>query len=473
MGKNGSELEEKLTFSSKNIWEEIDEDKIEEVFDFSEDYAEYISKSKTERISVDEAEKILKEKGYKSIEEYDSLETGDKVYIINRNKSLAAAVIGEKDITEGCNIVASHVDAPRLDLKVNPLYEDKEATIALFKTHYYGGVKKYQWVNTPLAIHGRVIKEDGEQVDISIGEDPEDPILVVSDLLPHLAKKKQGDRKMKDVIKGEELNVLSASIPEDDDEAENKVKLKVLNLLNEEYGIKEEDFISAELELVPAGPAKDVGLDKSMLGAYGQDDRICAYTSLRAIMDIDEPEKTSMVVLFDKEEIGSEGNTGANSQFLETVYSDLLRNMKDNYSLDDHRLSINNSKAISGDVDPAVNPSFKSVHDLNNAARLGKGIVLTKFTGAGGKYSANDAHAEYVGLIRKIMNDNDIPWQIAELGKVDEGGGGTVAKFLANMNMEVIDAGAPILGMHSPFEITSKADVYYTYKAYEAFLREA
>jgi len=473
MGKNGSELEEKLTFSSKNIWEEIDEDKIEEVFDFSEDYAEYISKSKTERISVDEAEKILKEKGYKSIEEYDSLETGDKVYIINRNKSLAAAVIGEKDITEGCNIVASHVDAPRLDLKVNPLYEDKEATIALFKTHYYGGVKKYQWVNTPLAIHGRVIKEDGEQVDISIGEDPEDPILVVSDLLPHLAKKKQGDRKMKDVIKGEELNVLSASIPEDDDEAENKVKLKVLNLLNEEYGIKEEDFISAELELVPAGPAKDVGLDKSMLGAYGQDDRICAYTSLRAIMDIDEPEKTSMVVLFDKEEIGSEGNTGANSQFLETVYSALLRNMKDNYSLDDHRLSINNSKAISGDVDPAVNPSFKSVHDLNNAARLGKGIVLTKFTGAGGKYSANDAHAEYVGLIRKIMNDNDIPWQIAELGKVDEGGGGTVAKFLANMNMEVIDAGAPILGMHSPFEITSKADVYYTYKAYEAFLREA
>ncbi len=473
MGKNGSELEEKLTFSSKNIWEEIDKEKIEEVFDFSEDYAEYISKSKTERISIDEAEKILKEKGYKSIEEYDSLETGDKVYIINRNKSLAAAVIGEKDIIEGCNIVASHVDAPRLDLKVNPLYEDKEATIALFKTHYYGGVKKYQWVNTPLAIHGRVIKEDGEHVDISIGEDPEDPILVVSDLLPHLAKKKQGDRKMKDVIKGEELNVLSASIPEDDDEAENKVKLKVLNLLNEEYGIKEEDFISAELELVPAGPAKDVGLDKSMLGAYGQDDRICAYTSLRAIMDIDEPEKTSMVVLFDKEEIGSEGNTGANSQFLETVYSDLLRNLKDNYSLDDHRLSINNSKAISGDVDPAVNPSFKGVHDLNNAARLGKGIVLTKFTGAGGKYSANDAHAEYVGLIRKIMNDNDIPWQIAELGKVDEGGGGTVAKFLANMNMEVIDAGAPILGMHSPFEITSKADVYYTYKAYEAFLREA
>lgn len=473
MGKNGSELEEKLTFSPKNIWEDIDEEKVEEIFNFSEDYSEYITKSKTERLSIDEAEKILKEKGYKSIEEYDSLETGDKVYIINRNKSLAAAVIGEKDITEGCNVVASHVDAPRLDLKVNPLYEDKDATIALFKTHYYGGVKKYQWVNTPLAIHGRVIKEDGESVDISIGENSEDPIMVVSDLLPHLAKKKQGERKMKDVIKGEELNVISASIPEDDEDAENKVKLKVLNLLNEKYGIQEEDFISAELELVPAGPAKNVGLDESMLGAYGQDDRICAYTSLRAIMDIENPEKTSLVVLFDKEEIGSEGNTGANSQFLESVYSDLLRKIKENYSMDDHRLAINNSKAISGDVDPAVNPSFKGVHDLNNAARLGKGIVITKFTGAGGKYSANDAHAEYVGLIRKIMNDNEIPWQIAELGKVDEGGGGTVAKFLANMNMEVIDAGPPILGMHSPFEITSKADIYYVYKAYEAFLKNA
>lgn len=473
MGKNGSELEEKLTFSPKNIWEDIEEEKIEEIFDFSDDYEEYITKSKTERLSIDVAEKLLEEKGYKSIDEYDSLETGDKVYIINRNKSLAAAVIGEKDITEGCNLVASHVDAPRLDLKVNPLYEDKDATIALFKTHYYGGIKKYQWVNTPLAIHGTVIKEDGEPVEISIGEDPEDPILIVSDLLPHLAKKKQGERKMKDVIKGEELNVISASIPEDEEEAENKVKLKVLNLLNEKYGIKEEDFISAELELVPAGPAKNVGLDESMLGGYGQDDRICVYTSLRAIMDVDEPEKTSIVVLFDKEEIGSEGNTGANSQFLETVYSNLLQKLKGDYSLNDHRVAINNSKAISGDVGAAVNPSFKGVHDLNNAARLGKGIVITKFTGAGGKYSANDAHAEYVGLIRKIMNDNEIPWQIAELGKVDEGGGGTVAKFLANMNMEVIDAGPSILGMHSPFEITSKADIYYTYKAYEAFLRDA
>ncbi|MFW6083204.1 MAG: aminopeptidase [Thermoplasmatota archaeon] len=473
MGKNGSELEEKLTFSPKNIWEEIEDEKIEEIFEFSDDYAEYITKSKTERLSIDESEKILKKNGFKSIDEYDSLEAGDKVYIINRNKSMAIAVIGEKDITEGCNLVASHVDAPRLDLKVNPLYEDKDATIALFKTHYYGGVKKYQWVNTPLAIHGRVIKEDGESVDISIGEDAEDLILVVSDLLPHLSRKKQGDRKMKDVIKGEELNIISASIPEDDDEAENKVKLKVLKLLNDKYGIKEEDFTSAELELVPAGPAKNVGLDESLLGAYGQDDRICAYTSMRAVIDLDEPEKTSIAVLFDKEEIGSEGNTGANSRFLDSVYSDLLSELKGKYTMDDHRKALENSKAMSGDVDPAVNPSFKEVHDLNNAARLGKGIVLTKFTGTGGKYSANDAHAEYVGLVRKIMNDNEIPWQVAELGKVDEGGGGTVAKFLANSNIEVIDAGPPILGMHSPFEITSKADIYYVYEAYKAFLKNA
>lgn len=473
MGKNGSELEDKLTFSTKNIWEEVEEDKIEEIIDFSADYAEYITKSKTERLSIDESEKILKENGFKSIDEYDSLESGDKVYMINRNKSMAIAVIGEKDITDGCNLVASHVDAPRLDLKVNPLYEDKDATIALFKTHYYGGVKKYQWVNTPLAIHGRVMKEDGEAVDISIGEGAEDPILVVSDLLPHLARKKQGDRKMKDVIKGEELNVLSASIPEDDEDAENKVKLKVLKLLNDKYDIKEEDFISAELELVPAGSAKNVGLDESMLGAYGQDDRICAYTSMRAVLDIKKPEKTSLAILFDKEEIGSEGNTGANSKFLESVYSDLLGKIQGDYTMNDHRRAFENSKAISGDVDPAVNPSFKGVHDLNNAARIGKGIVLTKFTGAGGKYSANDAHAEYVGEIRKIMNENDIFWQIAELGKVNEGGGGTVAKFLANLNIETIDAGPPILGMHSPFEITSKADIYYTYKAYKAFLENA
>ncbi len=473
MSENGPDLEEELSYSTNNVWEDVDEEKKEEIFDFADGYAEYITKSKTERKSVDKAETILKQNGFKSIEEYDSLKEGDKVYIINRGKSLAAGVIGKDDITEGCNLIASHIDAPRLDLKVNPLYEDKDASVAMLKTHYYGGIKKYQWVNTPLAIHGKVIKGDGEEVEISIGEGDEEPIFVVSDLLPHLAKKKQGERKMKEVIKGEELKILTAGIPLDEEDAESKIKLKVLKQLNDKYGIEEEDLISAELEMVPAGPAKDVGLDESMLGAYGQDDRACAYTSLRAVIDLEEPRRTSLTLLFDKEEIGSEGNTGANSEFIETVYSRILQKSKEDYSHEDHRTALDNSKAISGDVDPAVNPSFKGVHDMQNAAKMSQGFVLTKFTGAGGKYSANDAHAEYVGLIRKILNDNDIPWQIAELGKVDEGGGGTVAKFLSNMNIEVIDAGPPILGMHSPFEITSKVDIYYTYRAYKAFLEEA
>ncbi len=473
MAENGSDLEDELSYSTTNIWEDIDEEKRAEIFDFAEDYADFITKSKTERKSIDEAESMLKDNGFKSIEECENLEPGDKVYMINRGKSLAAGIVGKDDITEGCNLIASHVDAPRLDLKVNPLYEDKEASIAMLKTHYYGGIKKYQWVNTPLAIHGKVIKGDGEEVEVSIGEGDEEPIFVVSDLLPHLAKKKQGERKMKEVIKGEELKILTAGIPIDEEDAENKIKLKVLKHLNDKYGIEEEDLISAELEMVPAGPAKDVGLDESMLGAYGQDDRICAYTSLRAVLDLEEPERTSLALLFDKEEIGSEGNTGANSEFLETVYSKLLNKSREDYTHEDHRSALDNSKAISGDVDPAINPSFKSVHDMQNAATMSEGLVVTKFTGAGGKYSANDAHAEYVGLIRKILNENEIPWQIAELGKVDEGGGGTVAKFLSNLNIETIDAGPPILGMHSPFEITSKADLYYTYKGYKAFLEEA
>lgn len=470
MAENESTIEDELSFSPKNIWKKIDKEKEEKIFDFTKDYSDFLNTAKTERKSVEESEKILRENGFKSISEYDKLEEGDKVYLINRNKSLAAAVIGKNDLTKGCNIIASHIDAPRLDLKARPLYEDKEASVALLQTHYYGGIKKYQWVSTPLAMHGKVIKEDGTPIDISIGEDPEDPVFVISDLLPHLSKKKQGERKMKKVIKGEELNLLIAGIPIEDEEVENKVKTRVLKMLDDKYGIEEEDLTTAELEIVPAGSPKDVGLDRSMIGGYAQDDRVCAYSSLRALTGMNTPEKTALIIFFDKEEIGSEGNTGANSDFVESIYSKLLEKYKSDYTMQDHRVMLDNSKALSGDVSPGINPSFKGVHELQNAAGLGKGIVITKFTGAGGKYSANDAHAEYVALVRRIFNENDIPWQTSELGKVDEGGGGTVAKFLANLNIDVIDIGVPLLGMHSPFEVISKVDLYYLSQGYQSFL---
>jgi len=470
MSEEETSLEEKLGFTPNNVWEDIDEEKREEIFEFADDYKDFLSSSKTERKVVEQAEQILRENGFKAVSEHDKLDQGDKVYFINRNKNIVAAVIGEEDLTHGCNIVTSHIDVPRLDLKARPLYEDSEASVALLQTHYYGGIKKYQWVSTPLAIHGRVVKEDGTPVDISIGEDPDDPIFVISDLLPHLSKKKQGERKMKEVIKGEELDLIVAGIPIDEEDVDEKVKMNVLEMLNEKYDINEEDFTSAELEIVPAHDVRDVGFDRSMLGGYGHDDRVCAYTSLRGLLELKEPKKTAMVIFFDKEEIGSEGNTGANSELVETFYSKLLKLSKEDYTMHEHRSMLDNSKAISGDVSPAVNPSFKSVHDIQNAASFGKGIAINKFTGAGGKFSANDAHAEYVAFIRRTFNENDVYWQTAELGKVDEGGGGTVAKFLAELNIDVIDAGTPVLGMHAPFELISKGDLYHTFKAYQAFL---
>ncbi len=471
MSEEESDLQDKLGFTLQNVWEDLDEEKKEEIFGFGEDYKNFLSLSKTERQVVEQSEQILREHGFKAISEYDEIEPGDKVYFINRNKSIAAAVIGEEDLTHGCNIIASHIDAPRLDLKPRPLYEDNEASVALLQTHYYGGIKKYQWVSTPLAIHGRIVKEDGTPLDVSIGEDPDDPIFVVSDLLPHLSKKKQGERKMKEVIKGEELNLIVAGIPIDDEDVDEKVKMKVLKMLNEKYGITEEDFTSAELEIVPAHDVRDVGFDRSILGGYAHDDRVSAYASLRGLLELKDPKKTAMVIFFDKEEIGSEGNTGANSDFVETFYSKLLKLGKEDFTLYEHRMMLDNSKAISADVSPAVNPSFKSVHEIQNAASFGKGIAINKFTGAGGKFSANDAHAEYVAFIRRTFNENEVYWQTAELGKIDEGGGGTVAKFLAELNIDVIDAGTPVLGMHSPFELISKGDLYHTFRGYQAFLK--
>ncbi|MFW5946363.1 MAG: aminopeptidase [Candidatus Natronoplasma sp.] len=466
-----SDLEEKLGYSPENVWEKMDEEEKKRVFEFADDYRQFLNSSKTERKAVETTEKILRENGFKAISEYEELEPGDKVYYINRNKSIAGAVVGKKDLTQGVNLVTSHIDAPRLDLKARPLYEDQEASMALLQTHYYGGIKKYQWVSIPLSIQGRVVKEDGTPIDISIGDEPEDPIFVISDLLPHLSKKKQGERKMKEVIKGEELNIIVAGIPIDEEDIDEKVKIKVLQLLNEKYDITEEDFTSAELEIVPAYDSRDVGFDRSMLGGYGHDDRVCAYTSMRALLEFEKPEKTAGFIFFDKEEIGSEGNTGANSELLESFYSELLKKTKAEYTMHQHRKMLDNSKAISGDVSPAVNPSFKGVHDIQNAASFGKGIAINKFTGSGGKYSANDAHAEYVALVRRAFNQNDVAWQTAELGKVDEGGGGTVAKFLAELNIDVIDAGTPVLGMHAPYELISKSDLYHTFKGYEAFLK--
>ncbi len=470
MEEEKSTLEDELTFSIPNAWEQSDKETESKITEFAEKYKVFISESKTEREAVDNTIDLLRENGFVSIDDCEKLEQGDKAYIVNKNKAIAIVIIGKNNITDGCQILTSHIDAPRLDLKARPIYEDKDASLALFNTHYYGGIKKYQWVSTPLAIHGKVVKEDGDMIDVTIGEDPNDPVFAVSDLLPHLSKKKQSERKMKDVIKGEELNVIIGGKPIDDDDIDEKVKINVLKILNDKYDIKEEDFTSAEIEIVPAGPARDLGFDKSMVGGYGHDDRVCAFTSLMAGLNIETPSKTSLILIYDKEEIGSEGNTGANSRFTQSAFQQILAKTLGDYSMEDFRNIMENSKGISGDVNPGVNPSFKSVHDLQNAGKMGQGIVITKYTGAGGKYSANDAHAEFVSYIRRVFNGNDVCWQTAELGKVDEGGGGTVAKFLANLNLDIIDAGPPLLGMHSPFEIISKVDVYHTYKAYKAFL---
>ncbi len=470
MPEEKNELEEKLTYSLKSIWEDSDEKTNKKIISFNTDYAQFMNKSKNEREFVDNAEKLLSDKGFKPVSKVKKLKEGDRVFRINRNKCMAIAVIGEDDIKEGCNLLASHIDSPRIDLKARPLYEDKDANMAVLKTHYYGGIKKYQWVNTPLAIHGKVITEDGEEIDLNIGESSDDPVFVVSDLLPHLSRKQQGGRKMKDVIKGEELNILIGGMPIEDEDISDKLKLNVLKILNDKYGMKEEDFVSAELELVPAGEARDIGIDRSMLGAYGHDDKVCGYTSMKAGIDIKTPSRTSIIILYDKEEIGSVGNTAAGSTFLESFMCDILSKIYPDYTNEDRRSMIENSRGISGDVSAGVNPSFKGVHEMNNAAKLGYGIVVTKFTGAGGKYSANDAHAEYMAFIRKLFNKNKVKWQPCELGKVDEGGGGTVAKFIAHMNMDIVDAGPALLGMHSPFEIASKADIYETYRAYKVFL---
>ena len=454
---------------SKNAWEKYDNEKLDELMKFNEESKNFITFGKTERLVVAESIKLLEEKGFKPIDEFKTLKEGDKVYAINRNKNVFAFIIGKEKASKGINVLGAHIDSPRIDLKQNPLYESFD--FALLDTHYYGGVKKYQWVTIPLALHGVVAKKDGTVIDINVGEDENDPIFCITDLLIHLSAD-QLQKTASKVIEGENLDVTIGSMPLKGEEKES-VKANILKILKEKYNFEEEDFVSAEIEVVPAGNARDLGFDRSMVAGYGHDDRVCAYTSLRAILDLKEtPTKTVCCALVDKEEVGSIGATGAQSNFFENVIAEII-NLQENYNDLLLRRCLSNSNMLSSDVSAGVDPLYVGVNELKNSAYLGKGIVFNKYTGARGKSGCNDASAEYVAKLRKIMDENDINYQTAELGKVDQGGGGTIAYILANLNMNVIDAGISVLNMHAPMEVVSKVDVYEAYKAYIAFLLNA
>ena len=452
------------------VFDQLTRQQKTKTFEFSEEYKNFLDKSKTEREAVKQIVLAAKKRGFIDI---DTLLTKkqhscNKVYKIFQNRCVAMAVFGKEDIVSGVNIIASHIDSPRLDLKQNPIYED--LSMVLMKTHYYGGIRKYHWLAIPLALHGTIITSENKAIDISIGEKHDDPVFTVTDLLPHLAGKTQNDKKISEVFQGEKLNLVAGSIPLGSDIEKERFKLGILNLLYEQYGIKEEDFISAEIEAVPAQKARDIGFDRSMIGSYGQDDRICAYTTLKAILDIKQSvNKTAIALFFDKEEIGSEGSSGAKSNFLEDFISDLLFVRSKDCDSRTLRKTLTSSSCLSADVNAAMDPDYKDVHEALNAAKLGFGVCMTKFTGVAGKAGSSDASAEFVGKIRQIFNKNKIVWQTGELGKIDEGGGGTIAKFIARYGLNVLDCGPAVLSMHSPFEISSKADVYMTYLGYKAF----
>ncbi|MBQ6908052.1 MAG: aminopeptidase [Clostridia bacterium] len=450
-----------MKYEPVNGWKSADKN---EVFKFSEKYKDFLDNGKTERLCVKNAVKLAKKAGFSEYKNNAKLNQGDKIYINNRDKSIMLAVIGSQPITDGIRLVAAHIDSPRLDLKPNPLYEDTE--LALFKTHYYGGIKKYQWTTVPLAMYGVVVKKDGTKTEISIGDNEDDPVFCVTDLLPHLAAKQMG-KKMSEGITGENLNILIGSIPTDSEN--DKIKEYVLNILNQKYGIIEEDFLSAEIEFVPSGCAKDLGLDKSMIGAYGHDDRVCAFGALQSILETSDNKNTAVCFLADKEEIGSMGNTGMMSEFFEFSIANLIKSQTDEFNELMLMECFSKSICLSADVSSAYDPNFKDVFDYLNASKLNYGVTICKYTGARGKSGSSDASAELMGHIRKLCNDNKIVWQIGELGKVDEGGGGTVAQYIANHNIETIDCGVPVLSMHSPFETVSKLDVYMSYKLYKVF----
>lgn len=460
-----------------NAWDAYPGDKKQEVYDFAENYRVFLSENKTERECVRTFVAQAKEAGFISLEEAvakgSTLKPGDKVYADHMGKSLALFVIGSAPISEGMNILGAHIDSPRLDLKQNPMYEDND--MVLLDTHYYGGVKKYQWVTLPLAMHGVVAKKDGTVVEINIGEQASDPVVGVSDLLIHLAGE-QLEKKGNKVVEGENLDVLIGNLPADqtDEEksAKERVKTQILELLKQQYEIEEEDFLSAEIEVVPAGAARDYGLDRSMIMGYGHDDRVCAYPSFEAILQMETPERTSVCLLVDKEEIGSVGATGMHSRFFENMVAEVLDRCGA-YSDLALRRALQHSKMLSSDVSAAYDPNYPSVSEKKNAAYFGRGIVFNKYTGSRGKSGSNDANAEYIARLRRIFDDHGVAFQTSELGKVDQGGGGTIAYIMANYGMEVIDSGVAVLNMHAPWEIISKVDLYEAYKGYVAFLREA
>lgn len=458
-------LKDKL-FNNKEIgWKNLDTREKESIFSFCNGYISFLNKSKTEREAVCSAKEIAESNGFKDISTFETLHPGDKVYFINRDKSMYLAIIGTEKLENGLHIVGAHIDSPRLDLKPNPLYED--GGFAYLKTHYYGGIKKYQWTTIPLSIHGVIVKTNGEKISVNIGEDNNDPIFTITDLLPHLAQD-QMEKKLKNGIDGEDLNVLIGSIPYSDSKDSEQIKLNILNILNQKYDITESDFLSSELEIVPAFKARSLGFDSSMVASYGQDDRVCAYTSLSAMMTLENVQKTAICILSDKEEIGSMGNTGMESHMFDYFVSELLNKTGENRpNLLDKIFCF--SKMLSADVDAGYDPIYASVSDRTNSAFLGRGIGLNKYTGARGKSGASDANAEYVAWIRNLLERNDIKYQISELGKVDVGGGGTIAYILANKGVDVIDCGVPVLSMHAPYEVTSKYDIYSAFKTYKAF----
>ncbi|MFZ5645058.1 MAG: aminopeptidase [Bacillota bacterium] len=449
------------------VWDRMSDTERGKVFSFCEGYKEFLDRGKTEREVTEQVLNMALENGFTDMRNKPQLLPGDRIYSVNRDREIVLAVVGSDPAESGLRLVGAHIDSPRLDLKPEPLFED--AHLSLFKTHYYGGIKKYQWVGIPLSLHGVVVREDGSLVKIKVGEDPCDPVFTITDLLPHLSKD-QMEKKMSEGIVGEALNILAGGMPVKEEGVKHRIKQGILNKLRETYGIGEEDFISAELEAVPAWTARDVGFDRSLLGAYGQDDRVCAYTAVKALLDIKVPNRTAAVLLADKEEIGSTGNTGMQSAFFENFVAELIDRSAMSYSDILLRRTLSASSALSADVNAALDPNYEEVMDKLNSARVGRGVVITKYTGSRGKSGSSEAGAEFVARVRRIFNSQGVYWQTGELGKVDQGGGGTIAYLLAAYNMDVLDCGVALLGMHSPFEVAGKADIYMTYRAYSAFM---
>jgi aspartyl aminopeptidase len=471
----GQVLAEKLLVNKKNCWDDVSAAAEEEIEAFATAYKRFLDAGKTERELVAQGVELLERGGFKNIETFrdGAAAPGAGVYQNNRGKSLVIAVMGKRPLSEGINIVGAHADSPRIDLKTNPLYEEGE--FALLDTHYYGGIKNYQWTAIPLALHGVIITGEGKSIPIRIGEDEGDPVFTITDLLPHLAKE-QMQKKVSEFLSGEDLNVLAGSRPYQDEKVKERVKLYLLNILHERYGMVERDFAGAELELVPAHKARDLGFDRSMIGGYGHDDRCCAYAALRGVLSMaagEAPEKTALCVLTDKEEIGSAGNTGAQSRFFEDFIAFLAEKTREPYSDLTLRRCFSRAAMLSADVNAAYDPNFDSVYDKKNASFLGKGLGLTKYTGSGGKFGGSDANAEYYRRVQGILDKNGVPWQYGDMGKVDKGGGGTIAKYMANLGIDVLDCGIPVLSMHSPFEVISKIDLHTTYRGYAAFFRDA